>query len=463
MTQSRLDPESTTRRSDGNEAPRRFWNEAIETLSPEEVRRLESERLREQIAYNHATSDFYRAKLDSAGLKPDQIRTVDDLARIPFMEKSEIAASQADGSLLGVNQCAPLEQIVRIQATGGTTGQPIRIGLTRRDIADYSDVGAQALWAMGCRPGDIVFECMNYNLYSGGLSDHMTFEALGAATIPFGVGHSERLVRMMAGLKDAVAIWSTPSYAIRLAEVAQDLGIEPRSVGLRRGYFSGEAGLQVPGYRERIEDTWGMVARDQYGTGELGLHSGECDERSGVHFGATGIAIAELIDPDSGDPLPFTDGQQGEVVYTSIRREASPLMRMRSHDLMQVFTAPCPCGRTSFRFRILGRSDDMFIVKGVNVFPLAIQASLMTLAPEVTGEFRVRLDRPPPIDYHVPLDVEVARDVALERRAELARDIVLRLRNDLNFTPAVTLLEAGSIATDGKTRRVIRTYRGEVA
>ena len=333
-------------------------------MSPADVRRLESERLREQIAYNHATSDFYRAKLDSAGVKPDQIRTVDDLARIPFMEKSEIATSQADGSLLGVNQCAPLERIVRIQATGGTTGQPIRIGLTRRDIADYSEVGAQALWAMGCRPGDIVFECMNYNLYSGGLSDHMTFEALGAATIPFGVGHSERLVRMMAGLKDDVAIWSTPSYAIRLAEVAQGLGIEPRTVGLRRGYFSGEAGLQVPGYRERIEDTWGMVARDQYGTGELGLHSGECDERSGVHFGATGIAIAELIDPDSGDPLPFTDGQQGEVVYTSIRREASPLMRMRSHDLMQVFTEPCACGRTSFRFRILGRSDDMFIVKG---------------------------------------------------------------------------------------------------
>ncbi len=431
-------------------------------MSPADVRRLESERLREQIAYNHATSDFYRAKLDSAGVKPDQIRTVDDLARIPFMEKSEIAASQADGSLLGVNQCAPLEQIVRIQATGGTTGQPIRIGLTRRDIADYSDVGAQALWAMGCRPGDIVFECMNYNLYSGGLSDHMTFEALGAATIPFGVGHSERLIRMMAGLKDDVAIWSTPSYTIRLAEVAQELGLEPRTVGLRRGYFSGEAGLQVPGYRERIEDTWGMVARDQYGTGELGLHSGECDERSGVHFGATGIAIAELIDPDSGDPLPFTDGQQGEVVYTSIRREASPLMRMRSHDLMQVFTEPCACGRTSFRFRILGRSDDMFIVKGVNVFPLAIQTSLLTLAPDVTGEFRVVLDRPPPIDYPVPLDVEVARDVAPERRAELTRDIVKRLRNDLNFTPAVTLLDAGSIATDGKTRRVIRTYRGEV-
>lgn len=443
--------------------PGDFWNAEIETLSPAELRRLESERLTEQIAYNYATSAFYRAKLESAGVQPDQIRHVEDLAWIPFMEKTEVADSQADGTLLGVNQCAPLDRIVRIQATGGTTGQPIRIGLTRRDIADYCEVGAQALWAMGCRPGDIVFECMNYNLYSGGLSDHMTFEAVGAATIPFGVGNSERLIRMMAGLKDPVGIWATPSYAIRLADVAREIGIEPRSVGLRRGYFSGEAGLQVPGYRERIEDTWGMVARDQYGTGELGLHSGECDYMNGVHYGATGIVVAELIDPDSGDPLPFVDGQQGEVVYTSIRREASPLMRMRSHDLMQVFTEPCPCGRTSFRFRILGRSDDMFIVKGVNVFPLAIQASLLGIAPRVTGEFRVDIDRPPPIDYPVPLAVEVARDVPAARHEELAREVVSVLKRENNFTASVTLVEAGSIATEGKTRRVIRSYRGEVA
>lgn len=443
--------------------PGDFWNAEIETLSPAELRRLESERLTEQIAYNYATSAFYRAKLESAGVQPDQIRHVEDLARIPFMEKTEVADSQADGTLLGVNQCAPLDRIVRIQATGGTTGQPIRIGLTRRDIADYCEVGAQALWAMGCRPGDIVFECMNYNLYSGGLSDHMTFEALGAATIPFGVGNSERLIRMMAGLKDPVGIWATPSYTIRLADVAREIGIEPRSVGLRRGYFSGEAGLQVPGYRERIEDTWGMVARDQYGTGELGLHSGECDYMNGVHYGATGIVVAELIDPDSGDHLPFVDGQQGEVVYTSIRREASPLMRMRSHDLMQVFTEPCPCGRTSFRFRILGRSDDMFIVKGVNVFPLAIQASLLGIAPRVTGEFRVDIDRPPPIDYPVPLAVEVARDVPAARHEELAREVVSVLKRENNFTASVTLVEAGSIATEGKTRRVIRSYRGEVA
>ena len=439
----------------------RYWNEALETMPPDELRRLEDDRLSEQIAYNHASSPYYRAKLDDAGVTPADVRSVEDLVRLPFMEKGEIAASQADGTLLGVNQCAPLDRIVRIQATGGTTGQPIRIGLTRRDIDDYGEMGAGALWAMGCRPGEVVFECMNYNLYSGGLSDHLTFETLGAATIPFGVGHSQRLLTTMAGLRDPVSIWATPSYAIRLAEVARDMGLEPRSLGLRKGYFSGEAGLQVPGYRERIEEIWGMVARDQYGTGELGLHSGECDQLNGVHFGGTGFAVAELIDPDTGDVLPFTEGQQGEVVYTSIRREACPLMRMRSHDLMQVFTEPCACGRTSFRFRILGRSDDMFIVKGVNVFPLAIQASLMSLAPAVTGEFRVDLDRPPPIDYPVPVSVEVASDLAPDRHEALAREVGDRLRRDLNFTPNVTLVRPGAISGEGKTRRVVRSYRGE--
>ena len=440
---------------------RRFWNEEIETLSPAARRRLEDARLVDQIAYEYETSPYYRAKLDAAGLRPADIRAVDDLPAIPFMEKTEVAASQADGTLLGVNQCAPLELIVRIQATGGTTGQPIRIGLTRRDIGDYGEMGARALWAMGCRPGEVVFECMNYNLYSGGLSDHMTFETLGAATIPFGVGHSERLLTMMSGLADPFGIWATPSYAVRLAEVARGMGLDPRGIGLRKGYFSGEAGLQVPGYRERVEEAWGMVARDQYGTGELGLHSGECDVLDGVHFGGIGFAVAELIDPDTGDALPFVDGQQGEIVYTSIRREASPLLRMRSHDVMQVFTEPCRCGRSSWRFRVLGRSDDMFIVKGVNVFPLAIQTSLMTLAPQLTGEFQVDLDRPPPIDYPVPLTVEIAPGVPEERRRTLGLQVVERVRRDVNFTADVTLVEPGTIAGEGKTRRVIRSYRGE--
>ena len=233
---------------------------------------------------------------------------------------------------------------------------------------------------MGCRPGDIVFECMNYNLYAGGLSDHLTFETLGAATIPFGVGHSERLLTMMAGLRDPVGIWATPSYAVRLAEVAGELGIEPRSVGLRRGYSRARPGSRSPAIAtgSRRPGAWSRATS----TGPASWASIRANarrERRPLRRHRHRDHRADR--PRHRRVLPFVDGQQGEAVYTSIRREASPLLRMRSHDLMQVFTEPCPCGRTTFRFRILGRSDDMFIVKGVNVFPLAIQAVLMALAP----------------------------------------------------------------------------------
>jgi phenylacetate-CoA ligase len=439
----------------------RFWNERVETMGPADVRALESERLAGQIAYNHRTSPFLAARLDGAGVRPSEIRTVADLARVPFTEKADLAASQRDGDVLGANRCAPLDEVIRIQGTGGTTGQPVRIGFTRRDVSDYCEMGARALWAMGCRPSDVVFTCMNFSLYAGGLSDHLTFETVGAATIPYGVGQSERLLSMMASIAGPVCLWATPSYAVRLADVASELGLEPADVGIAKGFFSGEAGLQVPGYRERVERLWGMEARDMYGTAELGLHSGECEHRQGLHYGGTGFAVIELIDPDSGDVLPFTDGQRGEAVYTSIRREACPLQRMRSHDLIQVFTEPCTCGRTSFRFAVLGRSDEMFIVKGVNVFPLGIQASLAGLSPRVTGEFRVVLDRPPPIDYAVPLEVEVARGVASADHEALAREVAGRLQREQNFASAVALVPQGTIASEKKTRRVVRTYRGE--
>jgi phenylacetate-CoA ligase len=210
----------------------RFWNERMETMRPAELRELESQRLAGQIAYNHATSPLLAAKLDEVGAAPADIRTVEDLALLPFMEKHEIAGSQAGGAILGANQCATIEDIVRIQGTGGTTGQPMRIGWTRRDVDSYGEMGARALWAMGCRPGDIVFTCMNFSLYAGGLSDHLTFETLGAAAIPYGVGQSERLLTMMAAIDGPVGLWATPSYAVRLAEVAREMGLDPRDVGL---------------------------------------------------------------------------------------------------------------------------------------------------------------------------------------------------------------------------------------
>ncbi len=440
---------------------RRYWNEEIEIMPAAEIARLESERLRAQLPYMASSSDFFRAKFDQADLKPEAVARREDLAKLPFTEKRELAASQADGSLIGVNQCAPLEDIVRIQATGGTTGQPMRVAFTRQDVADYCEIGARALWAAGCRPGEIVFECMNYNLYAGGLSDHLCFENLGAATLPYGVGQSKRLLEMMARMRDELSIWATPSYAVRLAEVAAQEGLSPGQVGLAKGYFSGEAGLQVPGYRERIEQAWGLSAADVYGVGELGLHCGECEYRTGFHYGATGFVLTELIDPESADPVAFEEGAIGEFVYTSIQRRAGPELRLRSHDLMQVFTEPCRCGPTSFRFKVLGRSDDMFIVKGVNVFPLAVQAALSALQPRLTGEFRILLDKPPPIDTPPRVQVEVEREVPEAALADLIAETQAALRKDCNFTAAVEPVPQGTIATEKKTRRLYRVYQGE--
>jgi phenylacetate-CoA ligase len=439
----------------------RYWDEEIETMAPAGVAALEAARLAEQMAYVHAASPVYRACFDAAGIGPGAVRRREDLALLPFTEKRDLAEAQRDGTLIGGHRCAPREDIVRIQATGGTTGTPMRIAFTRRDIADYCEMGARALWTMGCRPGDIVFECMNYNLYAGGLSDHLTFEHLGAATIPFGVGNSQRLVEMIASLEDEVAIWATPSYAVRLAQVAEEAGLVPRDLGLRKGFFSGEAGMQIPEYRRRIEETWGLRAADQYGTGELGMHSGECEHRGGVHYGGNGFVLTELIDPETTAPIAFEEGAVGEFVYTSIRRQASPLLRMRSHDLMQVFTEPCPCGRTGFRFKVLGRSDDMFIVKGVNVFPLAVQATVAALQPALTGEFRIVLDRAPPIDYPPRLIAEVAAGLPAARHAETAAALRAAVAQRHNFTAAVELVPEGGIASEKKTRRLIRAYLGE--
>jgi phenylacetate-CoA ligase len=441
---------------------RDIWNEEIETLTPAQLSRLESERLREQMIYVYWASPWYRALFDEAGVRPHEIRSRADLPRLPLTEKAQLADLQAGGALLGAHQCAPLERIVRIQATGGTTAQPLRIGLTRRDVEDYCEMGARALWANGCRPGDVVFECMNYSLYAGGVSDHMTFETVGAATIPYGVGQSARLLEMMRRIDADVCLWSTPSYAIRLLDVAAEAGVPTHEVRLRKGFFSGEAGMQIVELRDRIEREWGLLAADLYGTAELGMHSGECQRRAGLHFGGTGFVLVELVDPQSAEPLALAEGVVGEFVYTSIRRESCPLVRMRSHDLMQVFTEPCGCGRTSFRFTTLGRSDEMFIVKGVNVFPLGVRAVLATLRPRLTGECYVVLDRPPPIDEPPRVVAEVARDVPVGSHDALAAEAAAALARESNLTADVALVPEGSIASERKTRRLYRAYLGEL-
>lgn len=444
----------------------KLWDPEIETLSREQVCALEAPLIADQIRYVYQHSPYYRDKYDVAGIDPAAIDSHAALARLPFTEKSDIAQAQQQGALFGPNQCCEFDDIIRMTCTGGSTGEPTRLGWTRNDIDGYNEMGARALWAMGCRPHDLVISCLNYSMYAGGIMDHGAFETLGAGILPYSIGNSERLLEMLSRFPPRAAGYSlfmTPSYAVRLADIAQQRGIDLHRLNVARGYFSGEAGLQVPGYRDKIEQAWGMRAMDMYGTAELGVQSGECEHRNGHHYCGAGLVAVELVDPDNGEVLAFENDSVGELVYSSLRREACPLIRLRSHDIVRIDTEACACGRQSFRLHTLGRSDDMFIVKGVNVFPLGIQKALLKHGPEISAEFFVELTRQPPIDYRPRLCIEVSPTVDSARYAGLAQAIESTLQQQCNFSAAVEFVAQGSIATEHKTRRLYRAYLDQAA
>ena len=423
------------------------------------MKSIEAEALARQMEYVYRTSPYYRQKFDEAGVNSKDIRCHEDLAKLPFTEKAELAQTQREGVLIGPNQCASMEDIVRIVGTGGTSGQPMRLAWSRNDIAGYNEMGARALWAMGCRPSDLVINCFNYSIYAGGVTDHMAFETLGATVLPYGIGNSHRLLDMMADMQVEMTLYSTPSYAIRLASVAEEMGVDLRNLDVSKGFFSGEAGLQVPGYRERIENLWGMTAHDLYGMAELGVQSAECEHNTGLHYSGTGHVIAELIDPDTGEVTKMAQGVIGELVFTTINREAGPLVRIRTHDCVEVYTDPCPCGRTGFRFHTRGRTDDMIVIKGVNIFPMGIQKALSELQPRLTGEFQVILNKAPPIDYLPKLKVEVTSDYPKDQLHNLEVEVSLQLQKQLGFSARIEFVAAGEIASEHKTRRVMRNYQ----
>ena len=438
--------------------PNTYWNQALETLPEKDLQAYEAPLLVKQMDYLYHASDYYRTKFAEAGINPQDINCHKALEAVPFTEKKTLAETQREGQLIGPHQCASRENIVRLVGTGGTSGKPMRIAWTRNDIDVYNEMGARALWVMGCRPGDLVVNCFNYSIYAGGVMDHMAFETLGASILAYGVGKSRELLALLADLPGEKCLYSTPSYAVLLEEVAAQENINPLDLNLHKGFFSGEAGLQVPGYRQRIESTWGMSSHDLYGVAELGCQSAECEYREGMHFCGGGLVIAELVDPDTGAVKQMSDGETGELVYTSIKREASPLLRFRSHDHVQVFTDPCQCGRRSFRFRTLGRSDDMFVVKGVNIYPTGVQNAVTQFRPRLTGEFQIILDKPPPFDYAPRLMVEVARDFPEQQHEQLIIEVGDVIKSQVGFTAQVELVKQGTIASEHKTRRVLRLY-----
>lgn len=440
-----------------------IWNSEIETMSADELNRYETPLLIKQLARVYHQSPYYREKFDSANLKPESINSIEKLADLPFTEKSDLVKEQSNGALFGSHQCAPFSDIVRVVGTGGSSGTPTRLGWTRNDIESYNEMGARALWAMGCRPDDMVINCFNYSIYAGGIMDHGSFEHLGAGILPYSVGQSERLLSLLAELPKndiGYALYSTPSYAIRLAKLAMDQNLDLRQLGFKKGFFSGEPGLQVTDYRDKIEQAWGMLAMDLYGAAEVGVQSGECEHKNGMHYCGGGHVAVELIDSDSGEVKKMREGETGELVFTTLLREACPMIRLRTHDTVRVYTEPCDCGRRSFRFHVLGRNDDMFIVKGVNIFPLSVQETLLSFRPRVTGEFFITLDHEPPIDYSPKVCVELADDVQMHEHESLINELKLSIQQRSNFTPNINFVAQGSIVSQHKTKRLYRAYAG---
>lgn len=368
------------------------------------------------------------------------------------MTKAELLAAQAERPPLGDAACARGEDVVRLHVTSGTTGTPLLIGFTRGDLERSTEAGARAFWAAGVRPGHTILHCVNYAFYAGGIADHMSLEATGATVVPVGLGQSDRLLELFPSLRPS-GMFSITSYAAHLAERARGKGLDPAELGLRTILTGGEPGGDIPEVRARIEATWAARVADTYGLGEVWpTLAAQCEVRDGLHVSSPDLLVTELVDPESDRALDWEPGATGELVYTHLEREASPLVRFRSRDRATVLALDCPCGRTTPRFRLLGRVDDMIVVRGVNVFPSAIERVLAEVLPGLRG-FAIVLDDPIPAP---PLAI------AVEAEQEVPPELARMIRERLQVQVEITALPPRTMtSSEQKTKRIWRRYAGE--
>ena len=424
-----------------------YWNEKVETMAREKLDKLEGDLLRKEVAYIYEKSPFYRRKMEEKNITPEHIKGMDDLPKLPLTTKDDLRESQMEFGGLGGHQCASRERIVRIQGTSGTTGRPLYVGLTARDADNWKELFARHAWAGGLRPGDSFINPANFTLFVGGLSESVSAEAMGVCVIPAPLGSTgvDKLMEIVQEFHPTV-LFSTPSAAAFLADVVRDsLKKDPKDMGFKKGFMAGEALAEED--RTVIEETWGIVARNFYGLADVAADlASECDHLEGMHFCGQMLVKAELIDPVTLEPLDIETGVEGEIVYTTIDREATPVLRYRCRDMVRINTEPCSCGRTSFRFTVIGRSDDMLKVKGVNVYPSAVKDVISSFAPRTTGEMRIVLYEPgPAVGTNLEIKVEYGEGLKEEELASLSEEIKTTIKNKLVFTPVIKLLPPGSL------------------
>jgi phenylacetate-CoA ligase len=422
-----------------------MYEPAIEAAPWEEQAVADDERYRRQVAYLFARSRFYREKLTRAGFaEAGEVGGLADIARLPLTEKDELRASRSADEPIGTHLAASMSDVVRIYSTSGTTGLPSFVPLTRRDLAGWVRISSRSYSASGLKRGDLLLSTYNAGPFVAGAALD-AFNELGVTHIPVGTGNSDRLMSAVRLLKPTVMAM-TPSYALHLAEWARDHGIDAPATGIERIMVAGEPGGGEPAMRANLEQAWNAKVTEAMGIGDIAVSLwGECPEQQGMHFGGRGLVHFELIEPESGKPLPLADGVRGELVYSHLEREAAPLLRFRSRDHVEMQTGRCGCGRTSPRIRCIGRTDDMLIVRGVNVFPTALRETVNLFQPEVSGVISVRprhkgVRQDPPLKVIVELTgSEPPQD------AMLAERIRGRIREALLVNTEIVLVGRGSL------------------
>jgi len=410
---------------------------------PEQVRKDDA-LYREQIKYLFDNSPFYQQKLRKAGFEtPADVGGLDDIAKLPTTEKDELRATRSDDQPVGTHLAVPMDKVARIYSTSGTTGVPSYIPLTAGDVDNWVTTSSRSYTAAGIGPGTRIITTYGAGPFVAGAALD-AFARLGMCHIPVGGGNTERLMMAVRLLK-AEAIALTPSYALHLAEWARDRKIDLRASSVTNLLVAGEPGGGEPAMRAQLEDAWGAQVTEAMGIGDISPSLwGECPEKQGMHLGGRGYVHIELIDPDTGAAVPITDGARGELVLTHLRQQAAPLLRFRTRDHVVLWTEPCACGRTSPRVRCIGRTDDMLIVRGVNVFPSAVREVVHAFQPDVSGVISIRPGIKG-VKQNPPLKVVVERAEKAGDAEGLARKIESDIRAKLVFSAAVELVPYGSL------------------
>lgn len=422
-----------------------IYDPDIETLPVEQQFQADKQQYRKQVRYLMEHSEFYQQKLANAGFDtPEKVGELEDIAALPFTEKDEIRTSQAEHPPFGNHLAADPDDLVRVFSTSGTTGTPCYLGLTRNDLDIYATNVARGYSAAGFSKGQRLVVGFNAGPFVAG-AVYYGFDKIGCNVIPVGTGNTERMVTAIQKL-GATGVSCTPSYGLYLIDWCREHGIETQTLGLRNMITAGEPGGGDPLVRRTINEAFGCTVRESMGIGDISLSVwAEDAAEDGMNFMARGFVHVELIDPVSGSPIPWEDGAEGELVYTALQREAMPMLRFRSRDHVVVNMKDNPTGRTGPRIRCVGRTDDMLIVRGVNLFPTAVRSVLESFETEVSGIFSIRpsangvLQTPP-----LPIVVEVAHGRSTDN-ADLARRIRDEVKARLLVTSDVRLVEHGSL------------------